>query len=417
MTMTTMARSLSRVGILALLATAASAWGAWQVDGANGTVTDDVTGLMWDQSIFAGTACVNGEIEELSTKFYNWSPALQTAVTANVCHYKGHSDWRLPNIQELGSLIDWSRSNPAIDSGAFPDTPVGRFWSSTSQISSGTHAWNVGFFDGTVDTAPISNVSAYRYQVRLVRGGRDLASSDLLDTVAPIVTGPTATPGTNGSTASAEVTANENASGYWLALPATTAAPVASEVRASTNAVVAMTQDVLASFSIVGLQPDTVYVLYFLAEDANANQSDVALTPFTTPARPSAPTHVQAVAGNGQIELSWEAPVSDGGSAITGYAVTMNGAPLTGCNVSPCTIAGLNNGTSYAFMVAAVNEVGSTSAEPVSASPMAPLPVAPTPVPTQSARALAVMGLLIALLAWRLGGSWALTGGVGRRRG
>lgn len=288
--------SLIRGAACALLALAAPAWAAWQVDAANGTVTDDVTGLVWDRATFAGTACANGE--NPSTQTYAWQPALQTAVTANACSHKGHSDWRLPNIQELASLVQRDRSNPAIDVDAFADAPVGRYWSSTSQ--SPTHAWNVGFFDGTVDTAPTSDVSAYRYRVRLVRGGQPFAGADLL-----------------------------------------------------------------------GLPPGT-------------------------------PANVQAVAGPGQVVLSW-GPPADGGS-VTGYEVTMDGQALPACSASPCTITGLQNGTPHEFIVTAVNDMGRASAEPVRATPMAQPAPTVAPVPSLGAWALALLaGLMVPLARWRSG--------------
>ena len=72
--------------------------------------------------------------------------------------------------------------------------------------------------------------------------------------------------------------------------------------------------------------------------------------------------------GNHQVALSWTAPASNGGSALTGYQVqvaTSAGgayANATGCpanSTTPsCTATGLTNGTAYFFKVAAINVVG-----------------------------------------------------------
>ena len=84
---------------------------------------------------------------------------------------------------------------------------------------------------------------------------------------------------------------------------------------------------------------------------------------------PGAPTGLTASAGNGQVSLSWQAPSSNGGVAITNYRVyrgTTSGGEtqLTsgGCsnlgNVLSCTDTGLTNGQTYYYKVTAVNSVG-----------------------------------------------------------
>ena len=96
---------------------------------------------------------------------------------------------------------------------------------------------------------------------------------------------------------------------------------------------------------------------------------------------PGAPTAVQGTAGNASVALSWTAPASDGGSAITGYRVTpyineiAQTAVLTSSTATSYTVTGLTNGTAYTFTVAAINAVGA-SAE--SAASAAVTPAAPT---------------------------------------
>ena len=115
---------------------------------------------------------------------------------------------------------------------------------------------------------------------------------------------------------------------------------------------------------------------------------DVAVATLP-PTVPAAPTGVQANARNGAVALSWTAPGSDGGSAISGYQITpyVNGTAqtpvLTNSPATSYTVTGLTNGTSYTFTVAAINSVG-TGASSAASAPATPqgatAPGAPTNV-------------------------------------
>jgi len=104
---------------------------------------------------------------------------------------------------------------------------------------------------------------------------------------------------------------------------------------------------------------------------------------FSTPAVPGAPTVVTAVAGNGQVTVSFNAPATNGGSAITGYTVTSGPGNITATGTaSPIIVNGLSNGTAYTFTVVATNSVGTgpASAPSNSVSPVPTTPGAPTVV-------------------------------------
>ena len=74
---------------------------------------------------------------------------------------------------------------------------------------------------------------------------------------------------------------------------------------------------------------------------------------------PGAPTAASATAGDAQATVTFTAPASNGGSAITGYRVvsTPGNIEATG-SASPITVTGLTNGTSYTFTVFAINNIG-----------------------------------------------------------
>ncbi|MBI0583560.1 MAG: fibronectin type III domain-containing protein [Methanomassiliicoccus sp.] len=104
-----------------------------------------------------------------------------------------------------------------------------------------------------------------------------------------------------------------------------------------------------------------------------------ALAPSTIrAAAPGQPTDLSATAGNGQVTLSWNPP-SEGGSSVDYYVVNQNSVELaTHYTGTSATIAGLTNGQTYTFSVAAYNgsDIGSPSNE-VTSTPVAPTPTLP----------------------------------------
>ncbi len=112
------------------------------VDNDDGTVTDTCTGLMWQKD----TADVNddGQID-FPGDTLPWCDALSYCENLS---FAGHDDWRLPNARELQSIVDYGRSNPAIDPvfGALLEF----YWSSTSYAETANDAWGVGFHVGYV---------------------------------------------------------------------------------------------------------------------------------------------------------------------------------------------------------------------------------------------------------------------------
>ncbi len=123
------------------------------------------------------------------------------------------------------------------------------------------------------------------------------------------------------------------------------------------------------SLVVTGLTNGSQYRFQVLASNALGNSPFSALSNTvspTTATAPGAPAIGTATAGNASATLTWTAPASNGGSAITGYTVRAFAGtvlartqPVTG-NVGTVVVTGLTNGTAYTFDVAAVNAVGTS---------------------------------------------------------
>ncbi|PRX59211.1 DNA-binding beta-propeller fold protein YncE [Cohnella sp. SGD-V74] len=118
--------------------------------------------------------------------------------------------------------------------------------------------------------------------------------------------------------------------------------------------------DSVYRYTVTGLTNGTTYYFAVMAINSLGDSEaspPVSATPATVPA---APDNVTAVAGNGRATVSFTAPADHGGSAITGYEVTASpGNIVVTGTASPITVTGLTNGTSYTFIVKAINRVGS----------------------------------------------------------
>ena len=118
------------------------------------------------------------------------------------------------------------------------------------------------------------------------------------------------------------------------------------------------------------------YMVAVTVTDAE-NMSDVGQNTVTVSDVPPQPTDVSATPGDRHATVLWTAPISDGGSSITGYTVISSPGGITATTTdTSLTVTGLANGTAYTFTVTATNSVG-TSASSAASNAVTPAP--PTP--------------------------------------
>ena len=147
-------------------------------DNGDGTIRDKRAALTWEK------LSDDGSIHDKDNA-YTWAQAFAKIDALNAAQFAGFADWRLPNLFELGTLVDLGAAYPAVPAqfatncGANSSgnagctvltcscTLFGYAWSSSTYVDNPQFRWSVYFGDGShTATTPSSTFS-----VRAVRGG------------------------------------------------------------------------------------------------------------------------------------------------------------------------------------------------------------------------------------------------------
>jgi titin len=358
-----------------------------------GTPGEELVSLSWAAPAASGAAAVTDyKIEFSSNGGTTWTPfadAVSMATSAVVTGLANGAAYvfRVAAVNSVGQS-EWSAASATVTPQALPpSTPTGLAgllgdgsvslsWTApspgTSPItdyeiqfsSNGGSSWT-SFSDGTstattATVTPLVNGTAYVFRVRAVNknGPSDwtaasAAVTPLAPASAPLVTSVLAgdsqvtvtwtTPANNGSPISGYVIqSSSNGGSTWT----------------STNV------GIVNSAPVTGLVNGTAYVFRVAAVTGFGTGTFSAVTTSATPLGPSAAPSVTSVAaGDSQATVSWTTPASNG-SPISGYTVeyTSNGGvtwtPTSLGLVNTTVVAGLVNGTTYSFRVAAVTGFG-----------------------------------------------------------
>jgi fibronectin type 3 domain-containing protein len=206
-------------------------------------------------------------------------------------------------------------------------------------------------------------------------------------------TAPAAPTGLLATAGNAQVSLTWNAStsatGYYVQRAMVSGGPYTQIAAPATN-----------SYTNTGLTNGTTYyyvVSAFNSAGQSANSTQASGTPSAPVSPPTAPTGLQATAGNTQVSLVWAA--SAGATSYHVKRATTNGGPYTQVSTptgTNFTDSGLTNGTAYYYVVSALNSAGeSTNSSQVSATPVAP--ATPPAIPTGLQ---ATAGNTLVSLAW-----------------
>jgi hypothetical protein len=284
-------------------------------DNGDGTVTDTSTSLTWQKASSSGKT---------------WEQALAYCEGLNL---GDHTDWRLPSIKELRSLVDYSRYGPAINTTYFPDTVSDFYWSSTTGTGDTHSAWLVYFDFGYITHSDYDK--SYRAgHVRAVRGGqpellRNLVISPTSRNVAKDA-GSTTFSVSNTGTGTMPWTAAVTSGSTWLSI--------------SSGASGTDTGTITCSFTANTSSSVRTATIKVIAPGATGSPVDVTVTQAGT-------TLTNSIIGSNSIDsmdvvkiTDMSGLLPDGGVVVTVRAWDKDGKQLTSAGyASPLSI--INHGT------------------------------------------------------------------------
>ncbi|GEM_PF-1884775 len=263
-----------------------------------GCTRDGLTGLVWEVKTTSG---LRGQLQKFT--WFDSDPATNGGAngveSGGSCHASGRcdtekyvqdvnaaglcgaTDWRMPTRAELRGLLDTRQATrPEINHDFFPNTPPASVaWSGTPLASDARFSHCLSF-NGQGELICNRQNS---YHVRLVRAGQALA---------PALAGETLEGATlHGATVRA--TSDQPATGWWLVVPRSSAAPTPAQVKAQAayggvvpvaRGSAAMPAATAASFVVAALTPGTEYDFYLVAEASGQLSAPVRKVAFVTAA-------------------------------------------------------------------------------------------------------------------------------------
>jgi hypothetical protein len=253
------------------------------------------------------------------------------------------------------------------------------YWSTTTGVTPATGTEIKGATNPYTLTGLTNVTTTYYFVVTAVSTyGESAPSAEVNCTPAvPVPTGVSATAGNSQVTVAwPAVTGATSYNIYW------------SNYSSVTKATGTQIADVTTPYTVTGLTNGTAY--YFLLTEVNSDGESAASTAVnatpTAKAPPAAPTGLSAVAGDLQATVSWTlVPNTDSYNIY--WSTTDGVTPATGTQIAgattPYTMTGLTDGSTYYFVVTAVNGNGeSAQSSEVNCTPMQPVPQNVTAVGT-----------------------------------
>jgi len=139
----------------------------WEVKASDGQLRDSNHVYSWYNTTGINTGGDKGFSSSLGCFDGNCSTE-KFVGAVNAIALCGANDWRLPTVNELTGILNYSRVSPAIDRDYFPNTESAKYWSTDTNVTDTASAWRV-YFSFAYSRADLKQNRNY---VRLVRGGK-----------------------------------------------------------------------------------------------------------------------------------------------------------------------------------------------------------------------------------------------------
>ncbi|MGD9732942.1 MAG: DUF1566 domain-containing protein [Desulfamplus sp.] len=308
----------------------------------DGTITDVITGLMW---------------QETKNNATTWKDALYYCENLNL---GGYTNWRLPTIKELGTLIDYNRYNPSINIDIFSDNNPFALWSNTTCLGYLANAWITLFSLGAIDdyNGDKDNLNIAPYlNVRAVRNVNSITENKPTATTSP-ATSITS----NFATFNGTINPNGLSTSCYFEYGTTTSygSKTTSQIAGSGST------DSSVKADITGLTYSTTYHFRLVATNSvgTTNGSDMTFTTAANPNPLQPPSNLTASASETGITLAWTHSPSadtasyriywDNGTGTIDYDSTYT---TCSCPSNSVNVSLVKQGT-YKFGVRAVDKFG-----------------------------------------------------------
>ena len=309
------------------------------------TVTGLTTGTELTASVFAVNAIGQGSGSSIAATPQAAAPGAPTGLAGTSGDTEAALSWTAPS----------SDGGAAITGYVIEYTPSGGSATTVSTGVTSTSFTLSGLTNGTAHSIRVAAVNSV---------GQGSYSSSVSVTPGVVPGAPTSLSATPG---------NAQVSLAWTAPSSNGGSAITGYAISYSGGTI--TTGTGTSYNVTGLTNGTEYSFTVAAINAigtGTASSSASATPRTVP---GAPTGLTATPGGAQVGLSWTAPSSNGGSAITGYSISYSGGTIATGTGTSTTVTGLTNGTQYSFTVAAVNVAGTGAASgSASATPSASLP-------------------------------------------